>query len=93
MPRTVPSRVRNSQSRSRTERVDRNALLFLAVPSVFTPHFFVKCVDRNIRGELPVLDRKYCVAQKGVWIEMIMLEVRTQTATVSCPLWGARIEM
>lgn len=24
MPRTVPSRVRNSQSRSRTERVDRN---------------------------------------------------------------------
>mgnify|MGYP004660973569 CR=1 FL=1 len=49
----------------RTGRVDRNALLFLAVPSVFTPHFFVKCVDRNIRGELPVLDRKYCVAQKG----------------------------
>ena len=27
-------------------------------------------VDRNIRGELPVLDRRHSVSQEGVWIEI-----------------------
>ena len=72
---------------------DRNAFLFLAVPSVFMPHFFVKCVDRNVvpnhlteqcAAVAPIVgcvDRKTCATGSAT------------DAVLSRPARGARIEM